>query len=141
MFKENSWAHGSIRWLELLHRMQPSQESAHTLDDVIAVIFALWLKRHYCLVVDKGAYYFNLILQSEERQVGHANVNLDIDIFVISEQKWLKFGLQAHHFKRFGICQISALYHLYFQKYSTFSDVLTDFHKSFIALKVQEIES
>ena len=55
IFKENSWAHGSMRWLELLHRMQPSQESAHTLDDVIAVIFALWLKRH-CLVVDKGAY-------------------------------------------------------------------------------------
>ena len=41
-------------------------------------------------------------LQSEERQVGHANVNLDIDIFVISEPKWLKFGLQAHFFKVFG---------------------------------------
>ena len=34
-------------------------------------------------------------LQSEERQVGHVNVNLDIDIFVISEPKWLKLGLQA----------------------------------------------
>ena len=31
-----------------------------------------------------------------------ANVNLDIDIFVISEPKWLKFGLQAHFFKVFG---------------------------------------
>ena len=41
-------------------------------------------------------------LQSEERQVGHVNVNLDMDIFVISEQKWLKFGLQAHFFKMFG---------------------------------------
>ena len=41
-------------------------------------------------------------IQSEERQVGHANVNLDIDIFVISEPKWLKFGLQAHFFKVFG---------------------------------------
>ena len=41
------------------------------------------------------------VLQSEERQVGHVNVNLDIDIFVTSEQKWLKFGLQAHFFKIF----------------------------------------
>ena len=41
-------------------------------------------------------------LQSEERQVGHVNVNLDMDIFVISEQKWLKFGLQVHFFKVFG---------------------------------------
>ena len=31
-----------------------------------------------------------------------ANVNLDIDIFVISEPKWLKFGLQVHFFKVFG---------------------------------------
>ena len=43
-----------------------------------------------------------VILQSEERQVEYANVNLDIDIFVISEPKWLKFGLQAHFFKVFG---------------------------------------
>ena len=43
-----------------------------------------------------------LPIQSEERQVGHVNVNLDMDIFVISEQKWLKFGLQAHFFKMFG---------------------------------------
>ena len=41
-------------------------------------------------------------LQSEERQVGHVNVNLDMDIFVISEPKWLKFGLQAHFVKLFG---------------------------------------
>ena len=41
-----------------------------------------------------------LILQ--KTTTGHVNVNLDIDIFVISEQKWLKFGLQAHFFKIFG---------------------------------------
>ena len=41
-------------------------------------------------------------VQSEERQVGHLNVNLDIDIFVISEPKRLKFGLQAHFLKIFG---------------------------------------
>ena len=52
----------------------------------------------------KTFYFFNekkFHLQSEERQVGHVNVNLDIDIFVISEPKWLKFGLQAHFFKVF----------------------------------------
>ena len=27
---------------------------------------------------------------------------MDIDIFVISEPKWLKFGLQAHFLKVFG---------------------------------------
>ena len=43
-----------------------------------------------------------LFLQLEECRVGHVNVNLDIDIFVISEPKWLKFGLQAHFFKMFG---------------------------------------
>ena len=48
------------------------------------------------------AYSVFFCLQSEERQVGHANVNLDIDIFVISGLKWLKFGLQAHLFKMFG---------------------------------------
>ena len=50
----------------------------------------------------KKHHVFYHVLQSEERQVGHANVNLDIDIFVISELKWLKFGLQAHLFKMFG---------------------------------------
>ena len=45
---------------------------------------------------------FAAMLQSEERQVGHVNVNLDMDISVISEQKWLKCGLQAHFFKMFG---------------------------------------
>ena len=40
-------------------------------------------------------------IQSEEREVGNVNVNLDIDIIVISEPKWLKFGLQAHFFETF----------------------------------------
>ena len=40
-----------------------------------------------------------MVLQSEERQVGHVNVNLDIDISVVSERKWLKFGVQAHFFQ------------------------------------------
>ena len=38
-----------------------------------------------------------LILQ--KNTTGH--VNVDIDIFVISEPKWLKFGLQSHLIKMF----------------------------------------
>ena len=49
------------------------------------------------------------ILQSEERQVGHVNVNLDMDIFVISEQKWPKFGLQAYFLKMFKHAKFSSL--------------------------------
>ena len=45
--------------------------------------------------------------------LGHVNVNLDIDIFVISEQKWLKFGLHPGIFiLDVWACQISALYFL-----------------------------
>ena len=44
----------------------------------------------------------NLHIQLEERQIGLRNVKLDIDIFVISQPKWLKFGLQAHFVKVFG---------------------------------------
>ena len=53
-------------------------------------------------------------IQSEEHQVGHVNINLDIDIFVISEPKWLKFGLRADFFKIFGYAkfQLSIFYTL-----------------------------
>ena len=54
-------------------------------------------------------------IQSEERQVGHVNVNLDMDIFVISEQKWLKFGLQAHFFKMFGHAKFQLSISCYFK--------------------------
>ena len=67
-------------------------------------------------------------VQSEERQVGHANVNLDIDIFVISELKWLKFGLQAHLFKMFGYAkfQLSIFFTLRVMKLLV--EVFSDFH-------------
>ena len=67
-------------------------------------------------------------LQWEERQVGHANVNLDIDIFVISELKWLKFGLQAHFFKVFGYAkfQLSIFFTLRVMKLLV--EVFSDFH-------------
>ena len=70
----------------------------------------------------------NIWVQSEERQVGHANVNLDIDIFVISEQKWLKFGLQAHLFKMFGYAkfQLSIFFTLRVMKLLV--EVFSDFH-------------
>ena len=58
------------------------------------------LTHHTCRIdTDKNS---KMVLQSEERQVGHVNVNLDIDISVVSERKWLKFGVQAHFFKIFG---------------------------------------
>ena len=68
-------------------------------------IFGFWQIPPVMCTVSNGTRtqtYRTTSLQSEERQVGHANVNLDIDIFVISEPKWLKFGLQAHFFKVFG---------------------------------------
>ena len=41
-------------------------------------------------------------LQSEERQVGLRTSSWTLDIFVISQPNWLKFGLQAHFLKMFG---------------------------------------
>ena len=57
-----------------------------------------------------------------------ANVNLDIDIFVISEPKWLKFGLQAHLFKMFGYAkfQLSIFFTLRVMKLLV--EVFSDFH-------------
>ena len=73
-------------------------------------------------------YAFEACIQSEERQVGHANVNLDIDIFVISELKWLKFGLQAHLFKMFEYAkfQLSIFFTLRVMKLLV--EVFSDFH-------------
>ena len=75
---------------------------------------------------------------------GHSDsvhVNPTPHIFVISQPKWLKFGLQAHLFKMFGhakfqlsiSCTFIVMKHLVeITKYTT---------KTFITLKVQEIES
>ena len=65
-----------------------------------------------------------LILQ--KNTTGH--VNVDIDIFVISEPKWLKFGLQAHFFKMFWHAkfQLSIFYTLRVKKLLV--EVFSDFH-------------
>ena len=67
-------------------------------------------------------------IQSEERQVGHANVNLDIDIFVISELKWLKFGLQAHLFKMFGYAKFHFSIFFTLKVMKLLVEVFSDFH-------------
>ena len=43
-----------------------------------------------------------LTLKSEERLVGLGTSSWTPVIFVISQSKWLKFGLQAHFVKIFG---------------------------------------
>ena len=80
-------------------------------------------------------------IQSPILKVGHLCWTGTVDIFVISQLKWLKFGLQAHLFKMFGhakfqlsiSCTFIVMKHLVeITKYTT---------KTFITLKVQEIES
>ena len=43
-----------------------------------------------------------LKLQSVERQVDHGTSSGSPYISVVYEQKWLKFGVQAHFLKMFG---------------------------------------
>ena len=69
-----------------------------------------------------------LYLQSEERQVGHMNVNLDIDLFVISEPKWLKIGLQAHFFKMFMHAKFQLSIFFTFRVIILLVEVFRDFH-------------
>ena len=73
-------------------------------------------------------YLHALLLQWEERQVGHVNVNLDIDIFVISELKWLKFGLQAHLFKMNGYAKVQLSSFFTFRVMKLLVEVFSDFH-------------
>ena len=70
----------------------------------------------------------NVLLQSEERQVGHVNVNLDMDIFVISKQKLLKFGLQAHFFKMFGHAKFQLSIFFTLRVIELLVEVFSDFH-------------
>ena len=80
-------------------------------------------------------------LQSEERQVGHVNVNLDIDIFVISEPKLLKFGIQAHFFKMFGHTKFQLPISCTFKVIKLLVEITKYITKSLITLKAKEIES
>ena len=67
-------------------------------------------------------------IQSEERQVGHVNVNLDIDILVISKPKWLKFGLQAHFFEMFEYAKFQLSSFFTFRVMNLLVEVFSDFH-------------
>ena len=69
-----------------------------------------------------------LFLQFEECQVGHVNVNLDIDDFVISEPKWLKFGFQGHFLKIFGYAKFQLFILFTFRVMKLLVDVFCDFH-------------
>ena len=64
-----------------------------------------------------------------------------VNIFVISQPKWLKFGLQAHFLKVFGHTkfQLSIFYTFKVMRLLVMYLVIST--KSFITLKVQEIES
>ena len=80
------------------------------------------------------------MVQKMEAQVALVHIKLLSQISVISQQKWLKFGLQAHLFKMFG--------HTKFQLSISFTKVMKVFvgylvisTKCFITMKVQEIES
>ena len=56
------------------------------------------------------------------------NVNLDMDIVVISEQKWLKFGLQAHFFKVFGHAKFQFSIFFTLRVMKLLVEVFSDFH-------------
>ena len=55
-----------------------------------------------CLCTTVYTFTLSLGIQSEERQVGLRTSSWTLDIFVISQPNWLKFGLQAHFLKMFG---------------------------------------
>ena len=51
-----------------------------------------------------------------------------VNIFVISQPKWLKFGLQAHFLKVFEHTKFQLSISYTFKSYEIFSDVFSDFH-------------
>ena len=63
------------------------------------------------------------------------------DIFVISQPKWLKFGLHAHFLKMFKHTkfQLSIIYTFKVTRLLVMYLVIST--KSFVTLKIQEIES
>ena len=64
-----------------------------------------------------------------------------VNIFVISQQKWLKFSLQAHFLKVFGHTKSELSISCTFKVMILLAMYLLISTKSFITLKVQEIES
>ena len=74
----------------------------------------------------------NFIYSPEERQVGLRTSSWTLDIFVISQPNWLKFGLQAHFLKMFG--------HAKFQPSSicSFRFLLVNFSRHFQTFFLEE---
>ena len=64
-----------------------------------------------------------------------------VDIFFISQPKWLKFGLQAHLFKMFGHAKLQLSISFTFKVMINLVKITKYTTKTFITLKVQEIES
>ena len=64
-----------------------------------------------------------------------------VNIFVISQPKWLKFGLQAHFLKVLGHTQFQLYISYTFKVTRLLVMYLVISTNSFITLKVQEIES
>ena len=68
-------------------------------------------------------------VQWEEGQVALGTSSCSLNVSVISQQKWLKFGLQAHFLTMFGHTkfQLSISCTRVVLSYKTFSDLLSDF--------------
>ena len=81
------------------------------------------------------------LVQSPILKVGQLCWTGTVDIFVISQPKWLKFGLQAHLFKMFGHTKFQLSISCTFKVMKVFVVYLVISTKCFITMKVQEIES
>ena len=64
-----------------------------------------------------------------------------VDIFVISQPKWLKFGLQAHFLKVFGHTKFRLSISFTVKVMKLLVEITKYTTKTFRALKVQEIEN
>ena len=83
-----------------------------------------------------GNWITFLLQHEEERQVGLRTSSWTLDIFVISEPKWLKFGLQAHFLKVFGHTKLQLPISCTFKVMILLVKYLVISTKSFITLKV-----
>ena len=91
----------------------------------------------HCLKSDSEIRHLDAHLHSTVMDIVFGTV----DIFVISQPKWLKFGLQAHFLKVFGHTkfQLSISYTFKVMKLLVMYLVIST--KTFRTLKAQEIES
>ena len=80
-------------------------------------------------------------LQLGKLKVGQLCWTGTVDIFVISQPKWLKFGLQAHFLKVFGHAKFQLSISCTFKVMKVFVVYVVISTKCFITMKVQEIGS